>query len=229
MNPVLRRLIVEGLPQEVASKCKLIVTTNGSISDGEIVEGMSRFQRCQTNVSIDGVGHLSEYIRHGAKWGETEATIDRFASRGFDVRLEIAIQAYNVFDLPDIADYSCRMGRVLDFNWVFRPYMLDANVLPSSARAACLAKISGVHNSFCGDTNATGKIKSVRSADAMLKYTMSRLKADDGLDPERGFVGFCKYTRALDESRGERLEERAPELYAAISKARAFREHYLRS
>ena len=100
---VLEHLAAIGRLEQVVVR----ITTNGTVARGLPLELLGRARRCEIGISVDGVGELQTYIRHGNSAGATIARFVAAASAIPRVRFGIivSVMAYNVFALPAIADW----------------------------------------------------------------------------------------------------------------------------
>jgi sulfatase maturation enzyme AslB (radical SAM superfamily) len=134
-------------PKVDLKQVEISFATNGSIGPtAEIQSVLNQFGIVQVDFSIDGIGQVGEYIRHGVPWSVIEDTLqswfavrDQFRPRVF-YNVHTTIQATNYLYLPDIL-YFCALNktswsqRTLDF-----PQSLHVSNLPVVTRENIVLK-----------------------------------------------------------------------------------------
>jgi len=86
------------------SEVTVRITTNGSVAPEELLPLLSKAKRCDIGISVDGVGELQTYIRHGrssadniARFVESYRSLPRVSFGAI-----VSVMAYNVPVLPQI-------------------------------------------------------------------------------------------------------------------------------
>lgn len=220
MSPILRKLLASDIDDDVARKCDVHITTNGSFCDDSILASLRRFKRHYISISIDGVSNTSEYIRNGVDWPVLVANARRFHSNGAEVRFNVTIQNYNILELPEIEsfleeeEYQAEMAHA---GWVVRPYFLDPCKLPVEIKIQCKEILSGYLE----------KMEKLGKSSRMISYAINRLENGESANNEKAsFKAFCQYTKELDLDRAESLAEGSPRLFSVLRDHPEFRRLY---
>lgn len=188
---LLRRMVDEGLHHRTG---ELRIITNGTASDGGILDLLGCFPRIDLAISVDAVGPLHAYTRGSRlSWDECLGRWDALASLPNIRNLRIAntIYAYTAFGLGRLSEWKDSMfgADVSMANAVLRdPRYLGLSVLTDGMRQRALSGLPDDHP-------ASHQLRSPSvPEDVMLR--------------ER-FAGF---TRRLDAIRGESMASLVPQL-----------------
>jgi MoaA/NifB/PqqE/SkfB family radical SAM enzyme len=192
----------------------LFFNTNCTNINPKFFELISQFDAVNINVSIDGVGAVTEYIRAPSKWSQVSKNVEKFAQMS-NVHLGITptIQVYNTFDVVNILSWVDELREkyskdiFIDFLINHHPVHLSALILPDDLRKEAVELIE--------DYREANPIQNEMTKNSL-----------------RGIVGFLKnprlenwkimvhrfriYTNALDEERKESisvLDTRLAKLY----------------
>jgi hypothetical protein len=122
------------------------MVTNGTVIEPRLLELLRRVKRCQVGVSVDGVGGVQTYIRHGASELERleEAIAVYAAMPNVVLTRNTSVMAYNVFCLDRLdawwdglaARFPGRLVRSVYGLFVLDPAELAVNVLQDATRTA---------------------------------------------------------------------------------------------
>lgn len=134
----------------VVEDVTLHMVTNGTVVDPGIVALMRRVRSCQITVSIDGVGDVQDYVRHGGG-GITriEQAIAAYAAMpNVTLSRNTAVMAYNVFRLDEIDAWWNGLATRFPGNYnsgkydlfVLFPQSLAVHCLQDHTRAALVAR-----------------------------------------------------------------------------------------
>ena len=112
-DPMLNEETLEALKYfdelNILKKLRIVVFTNGTTINEEILHFLNKAKYCQINISVDGIGKLNEYIRYGkgSNSEELRKNIEFFKSRigNIQVQLSVSSMIYNIFNLVEIRDY----------------------------------------------------------------------------------------------------------------------------
>jgi MoaA/NifB/PqqE/SkfB family radical SAM enzyme len=183
----------------LASGIELWLVTNGTVLPAPFLEAMKAFKSVNITVSVDGVDPLFQYIRTGRfTAADIKRNLDVLSQHGFAVEISTAFQAYNMLSYTRILEEFRPWAQV--FSWVIVDERgLGARTAPDSLREAALRRIrSAARQSWPELTaaNLTSLIAFLESG----RY-----------DPGE-WQRFQRYTRKLDEIRGDRLAQAEPEL-----------------
>ena len=118
----------------------LDITTNGTRGKGKVINWLEKFDSVDIQYSIDGIGYTNDYIRHPSEWNtiETNYHMYRNISSVSTVNILSTVQAYNVFDLPNIIDFwkehEEHSNNILVFNHVNWPEDMSIDIIPHDDR-----------------------------------------------------------------------------------------------
>jgi hypothetical protein len=194
------------------------MVTNGSVIDDELVELMLDSHSVGLSISVDGVGDVQRYIRHGrsdtslierfvARWRDLQAA--RRVPTYVDVRPLVSVMVYNVHALPAIAEWWRRVQQQpghltmlpIQFDhFVLDPPELSVTVLRDPARARLAAHLQAL--------------------DAGLYGNVVRLLQQPWAGAET-HAAFVQRTRSHDALLGTRLEDLVPGLARELADGNA--------
>lgn len=114
----------------------LDITTNGTRTQGKVLNWLEKFDSVDIQLSIDGVGKVNDYIRSGSNWHEIDKAYQKYLDMNVRVNLLVAVQNYNIFSLVDLIEYWKDHGANGNFvfNFVDWPRELQIDILPESIR-----------------------------------------------------------------------------------------------
>lgn len=187
------------------------------------------FEMVQVGASLDGIGPVNEYIRFPSKWPKLFENLKRLdeAEGKFSVLISSTIMIYNVFHFPDMliwkAQYDFKRVNLdpsrplITPHPLHRPHHLNIQALPRAVKNKVvehyknkkLEVAAAIERSTISD-----KQKALKSATQLLdKYVDFMWQQDLSSHWEE----FKRYTKKLDEIRGQSLKDSIPELYEAIA------------
>jgi MoaA/NifB/PqqE/SkfB family radical SAM enzyme len=202
---MLRKLVETG----DAAHIELYIATNGMTYSGELSSLLARFSSVELGISVDGLGALQEYIRFPSKWEALERNIFLFQKDEIPISIRPTPQAYNAFGLLDLARWCDTHGIqfVLD-NILLAPEFLSLDMLPEAVVRKALQDWEEYLQAECGEDNRwhVGKVV----------WALRRPRAA----PDKLAVlqdQFIRFTKDLDESRGQFFAAACPELYDQLT------------
>ena len=102
---------------------------------------LPKLKQCEkvfASFSIDAIGDLNDYIRHGSDWNTVETIFHKWLDF-FDKEIEhstltisITVQAYNFHNIPKMKEYFAQYNVIPSFIKIERPACLKINALPPS-------------------------------------------------------------------------------------------------
>jgi sulfatase maturation enzyme AslB (radical SAM superfamily) len=192
-----------------AAHIELYITTNGMTYSGELSSLLARFSSVELGISVDGLGALQEYIRFPSKWEALERNIFLFQKDEIPISIRPTPQAYNAFGLLDLARWCDTHGIqfVLD-NILLAPEFLSLDMLPEAVVRKALQDWEEYLQAECGEDNRWHVSKVV--------WALRRPRAA----PDKLAVlqdQFIRFTKDLDESRGQFFAAACPELYDQLT------------
>ncbi len=93
----------------VAADVMLEYNTNLTVVPRRLVLRLKSFARVVIGASCDGIGPLYERIRVGAAWNKFVSNL-RILKCNFQMRLDMAIQAANIFAIPEVVAFARAEG-----------------------------------------------------------------------------------------------------------------------
>jgi MoaA/NifB/PqqE/SkfB family radical SAM enzyme len=188
----------EGAPEKLV----LSFTTNGTVFDDRFFKTASRFKKVVIAVSLDGVGKLFEYIRHGAKWSTVTENLRRFSEiENSIILISATFQAYNALAFTDLLRFCDQQGYKILFNILNYPSYLAAGILPPSARQLAAERL----RTYARHEKTIQNKQQILSAATLLESAGSRI------DMEL-LEKFMLFSNDLDTSRRESIGDVAPEI-----------------
>ena len=204
--------LIDYLKQSGYSKnIHLVFNINCTLAPNKLLDTFDHFKTVNLTLSIDGYKEVQEYIRHPSKWDNIESNILKMLdSRKDNVEFYFSpvVQTYNILDLPRFFKWVDRLnfnyGRIgLSLIMCTRPDFLDIIVLPKNIREKAFSQIEDYEMSYRGKDDlfleCLGGIKNV-------------LRKKEGPDINKQLKNFYKYTKLVDQKRGEIFEDVFPEL-----------------
>jgi len=181
---------------DLAKNITLKYNTNCTNLPKKLVDYWQHFKKIKINASIDAVGELNRYIRYPTGWSLVEKNLATFIemskSGKIDLQVHCTVQIYNILHLNVLFDYLRDKGvDDIYLNILDHPDYLNIRVLPSRFKTLAIERLAPYMN--------------IKKVHGVVDYML----AEDWSDKLPAFV---KYTKTLDESRGEKLEDIVPEL-----------------
>lgn len=132
-----------GIIQNLRFECN----TNCTLFPTKWINYLKKFNSLEISLSIDGVGNLNDYIRHGKNWNEIQKNVllwKEFSNNNSNVSLDIfsTVQAYNLHDIKNLKEFSDQVGIKFASSVLMTPNYLSIGVLPQEY----LDEIKDEHN-----------------------------------------------------------------------------------
>jgi len=189
-----------------AKNISVSLNTNATYIDPKKLEILGQFRRVTVGISIDGIGPVNDYIRHGSKWNIVESNIDKYLKGPPNLQVSISptVMIYNISRLSEILswykDKAASFGQRMEiwFNILRKPEYLSVKLLGRENLTALARELSD-HTS--SDQNLNSQISQVS------KYLLNC----PGL-PIESRHRFWQYTKMLDGFRRQSVDEVLPEL-----------------
>ena len=141
--------LLESIPKNLRSNIKLKHATNLThlkYKNYDMIEIWKQFKSVSVKVSVDGIGDVYNYIRHGANFIDVDKNIDILKEKLPECNIGIGntTQVYNVFQLPEFFKHFESKG-YLNFieNFLLQtPKYLNISVLPNLYKQAIIKKLT---------------------------------------------------------------------------------------
>lgn len=187
----------------IAERLTLMITTNCSVVNPQILQRLSKFKTVYIVASIDGVEKTAEYQRHGTNWPVVKKNVQTFcALPNCYVTFNGTLTAYNVLDFANLCSYFADMCDVNErvnftFNMVASRDHMHPTVLDGVLRDRAIAQLNQGLDIVVARTSKKALIRQIEG----MIHTMLTV------DNRQDFGRFVDYTRDYDQARGESFEQ----------------------
>lgn len=191
------------IDNKIADNMLLMITTNCSVVNPQILQRLSQFKKVVIIASIDAVGSVAEYQRYGTDWEVVTKNVLTFLSLpNCDFTINGTLTAYSVLDFANLCRYIADISDLCDhvavtFNLVSARDHMHPTVLAGELRERAVAQL---HQGRDIIRSRTGKAAFGDQIDGMIDTMMT----EDNTDK---FDRFVQYTRDYDKVRGESFEQ----------------------
>lgn len=101
-EPLVEEYNIEFLKTYTNTDTEIIINTNLTVLTDEVVELFKKFRHIILNVSIDGVGAVNDYIRHGSHFNNIEQNLNQIQHLdNIKITVCYVLNMYNVFNTLD--------------------------------------------------------------------------------------------------------------------------------
>lgn len=199
---LMERLISEG----VAKNVHLTFNTNMTNLRDDFYTMIQQFKSVEIAISIEGYGHIQEYLRYPSKWSQIEKNIRRMASMPNNITMFACpvVQSVNLEYMVEFFEfiedinkehgwYRIRMLPIMLTN----PRKLSADILPIEYKQKWFAKIKKfVDNcpNFQSDHHFMGRYNNLEAICGLDQYDENELRK------------FKEFTDILDKNRNQSLK-----------------------
>jgi len=187
---------------KIADNMLLMITTNCSVVNPQILQRLSQFKTVYIIASIDAVGSVAEYQRYGTDWQVVTKNVRTFLSlSNCYFTINGTLTAYSVLDFANLCSYIADTSELHDhvavtFNLVSARDHMHPTVLVGELRERAVAQL---HQGRKIIRDRTGKEAFCDQIDGMIHTMMTE-------DNRDRFDRFVQYTRDYDQVRGESFE-----------------------
>lgn len=208
-----------------SSHIQVFFSSNFTRIPEKLVELSKHFREFNFIASIDGVGPVQEYIRFPSKWEDVSRNylriLEQVNFKNTRLSVNMTLNIYNILHFTEFLAWlesqpknvSSALFDVypMNINILEHPPYLKAQNLPAAVRGEAIRRIE----EFRGRTKI---FRMLAGLDDRIKQVLEMLKEDPESQPghARRVEQFWKFTRILDESRGQSLAATLPELHAAM-------------
>lgn len=124
--PEVLRLIEEIRQQQYSQQVAMQFTTNASVINPRITETFDHFRGVQLTLSIDGIGPVGEYIRHGTVWPTVVKNCNSYGEMNLamptlHIGINISLSAYAALAIDETMAWVC------DYNTKYHCNSTDMN------------------------------------------------------------------------------------------------------
>lgn len=197
--------ILEDLISTDNTNCEILITTNASVINNKILDLIGHFNQVHWTLSIDAVGSVAEYVRHGTVWETVDHNIRKILSIKQSVAFNTTITAYNILDLSTLLEYFKELKNLhsdqpleLWFSVCLYPEFLNPLVSSISMKNKALDELAKSIDILSTVDNPNRAIQTLKSLQKNLKESIINVKA---------LNNFISYTKDLDQIRNQNFEQ----------------------
>jgi len=132
-----------------AKNLELRYNSNGVEWRDDLFDLWKEFKLVRFHYSVDDIFERNEYIRYPSKWSRTEEVfhiLDKETSNNVEVTVACAVQALNIYYIPDFIRWKLEQGfnkinmwpfgaGAINYHFVYHPPHLNVKVLPEWFKA----------------------------------------------------------------------------------------------
>ena len=147
-------ILEEAIRQGIAKDLELRYNSNGVEWREDLFDLWKEFKLVRFHYSVDSIHEMNDYIRYPSEWKRTEEVfhiLDKETSDNVEVTVACAVQALNVYYLPDFIKWKLEQGfnkinmwpfgaGGINYHFVYHPPHLNVKVLPEWFKAECRKK-----------------------------------------------------------------------------------------
>jgi Radical SAM superfamily len=190
-----------------AASIELRVLTNLTNVNSNFLDLVMQFGRPKVYVSIDGFGPLNDYLRYPSQWRIIDRNahyLHELAKRSnLEVCMTPVISAYNALSIVHLFEWAAGLGFDVIANHVRAVDQIDCALIPEPARKLAVQRI----RDFLAQSG--DRIQSRATVETLCDYLEAPV---DPAFAEACRAKFHAFTREVDQDRGMRFEDYAPEM-----------------
>ena len=147
-------ILEEAIRQGHAPNLELRYNSNGVEWRDDLFELWSHFKLVRFHYSVDSIHAMNDYIRYPSDWKRTEEVfhiLDKETSNNVEITVACAVQALNIYYLPDFIKWKLeqKFNKInmwpfgaggINYHFVYHPAHLNVKVLPGWFKAKCREK-----------------------------------------------------------------------------------------
>jgi sulfatase maturation enzyme AslB (radical SAM superfamily) len=190
-----------GLLSKVADKnpnVNILINTSFNLVNQNFVDVLNRFNNLTFVVSLDGVGKVNDYIRHGSKFETVLENVEKF--KHHSIMFSTTVSLYNIFSIPELVEFTYKK---------YPNYYHGINIV-NDVRELFVENVPPeLREELINDLEDT-LLWVPNNVQIGIKNLITILKLDNF--DSKSFTNFIKYTKILDEERGESIFNIQPKL-----------------
>ena len=147
-------ILEECIKQGYAKDLELRYNSNGVEWRDDLFDLWKEFKLVRFHYSVDSIKEMNDYIRYPSQWQRTEEVfhaLDKETSNNVEVTVACAVQALNIFYIPDFIRWKLeqRFDKVnmwpfgaggVNYHFVYHPPHLNVKILPKWFKKQCRKK-----------------------------------------------------------------------------------------
>ena len=142
-------ILEECIKQGHAKNLELRYNSNGVEWREDLFDLWKEFKLVRFHYSVDSIHEMNSYIRYPSEWKRTEEVfhiLDKETSNNVEVTVACAVQALNIYYIPDFIKWKLKQGFSkinmwpfgaggINYHFVYHPPHLNVKVLPDWFKA----------------------------------------------------------------------------------------------
>ena len=147
-------ILEEAIRQGVAGDLELRYNSNGVEWREDLFDLWKQFKLVRFHYSVDSIHAMNDYIRYPSEWKRTEEVfhiLDTQTSDNVEITVACAVQALNVYYLPDFIKWKLEQNfnkinmwpfgaGGINYHFVYHPAHLNVKILPAWFKQKCREK-----------------------------------------------------------------------------------------
>lgn len=144
-------ILEECIRQGHAKNLEIRYNSNGVEWRDDLFDLWKEFKLVRFHYSVDNIHEMNEYIRYPSSWKRTEEVfhiLDKQTSDNVEVTVACAVQALNIYYIPDFLKWKLTQGfrkinmwpfgaGGINYHFVYHPPHLNVKVLPQWFKERC--------------------------------------------------------------------------------------------
>lgn len=178
--------------------------TNASTCNPIILEKLEKFYKTVITFSLDAVGKVAEYQRHGTNWETVENNVFKLLQlSNVKPSVNIALSAYTILDMENLAHFLVKMYNANNSTWfncraVQYPKVMSPMVLNQELRTRAFEQLTRAIEIL------DPSIPNFQNVIEECRLWMDKLKEPINMHE---FLYFARFTRDFDQSRNENFNQ----------------------
>lgn len=192
--------LLENLIAAGRTDVQLLITTNASTTNPRMLDLFRQFTDIHFTVSIDAVGPVAEYVRHGTDWNRVASNVAELVSLNHSITINCTVSSYSILDLARLVTYfvqlknQCRAPLEIMFSVVQDPTFLYPGALPKHLKNKAIEQL----------TASVAMLQAIESNPAKHLQTLIQLKSElESADVHGKTHTFVVFTNTLDGIRNQ--------------------------
>ena len=147
-------ILEQCIKQGYAKDLELRYNSNGVEWRDDLFDLWKEFKLVRFHYSVDSIKEMNDYIRYPSQWNRTEEVfhlLDTETSNNVEVTIACAVQALNIFYIPDFIKWKLqqKFNKVnmwpfgaggVNYHFVYHPPHLNVKILPKWFKEKCRKK-----------------------------------------------------------------------------------------
>lgn len=162
--------------------------------------------KIEVGLSIDAVGKVAEYVRHGCRWSTVESNLQKLLDNDIHIMVMPTVSVLNIWHVQDLLDFCIEKGisgfDIANANIVVGPSHYDMRILPERYKEDVINRITKYLEDHESEEEQLYGVRH-KFFDPILEF----LKEKPQFDVQKARQEFIRVTKALDLLRGESFTE----------------------